>query len=96
MFPGLTTKLSEETVASTTSITVKADLVKITGNTAIETIKPQFGGGFSGVIFAVPVDNTVATVTTGNIAIAVTMPLGRTTVLTYSKATGKWYPGAIS
>jgi hypothetical protein len=48
------------------------------------------------VIFAVPVDNTVATVTTGNIAIAVTMPLGRTTVLTYSKATGKWYPGAIS
>lgn len=96
MFPGLTTKLSESTVASTTSITVTTDLVRVTGTTSIATIKPNFGGGFSGVAFLVPVDGTVATLTTGNIMKAVSMPQNQVCVLVYSKKDSKWYPGAIS
>ena len=96
MFPGLTTKLSEETLASAASISPSKDLVKLTGNTAVATIVPHFGGGFSGVLFVVPVDNTVATLTTGNISLAVTMPQNRVTVLVYSKEENTWYPGAIS
>jgi len=97
MFPGITTKLSEDSVASTTSITCKADLIRITGTTNIATITTgKFGGGFSGVLFLVPVDGTVNTVTTGNIAVAVAMAQNRVTVMVYSKKTGVWYPGAIS
>jgi len=96
MFPGTTTKLSEELLASAASISPKHDMVRLSGSTAIATIVPEFGGGFSGVLFLVPVDGTLGLLTTGNIAIAVTMAQNRVTVLVYSKAAGVWYPGAIS
>ena len=96
MIPGITTKISESVVASTTSIDAKTDLLRVTGTTNIATIKPYFGGGFSGIIVIVPTDGTVNTVTTGNISVAVAMPQNRATVLVYSKVAGVWYPGAIS
>ena len=96
MFPGLSTKISEESLASAASISPTKDLVRLTGNTTLATIVPPLQGGFSSVIFVVPVDAAVSTTTTDNIAAAVAMPQSRITVLTYSKVTGKWYPGAIS
>jgi len=96
MIPGLTTKLSEEVIASAATIYPKTDLVRVTGTTNIATITPAFGGGFSGILFVVPVDGTVNTVTTGNILVAVAMPVNRATLLVYSKVANKWYPGAIS
>jgi hypothetical protein len=96
MFPGQTTRLSEDVVASTTSITASADLLRITGSTAIATIQPRFGGGFSGIVVLVPTDGAVGLLTTGNIAVAVTMPQNRATVLCYSKKADEWFPGAIS
>ena len=96
MFPGLTTKLSEDTVASAASVTVRADLIRVTGSTAIANILPQFGGGFSGICFLVPVDGALGLLATGNIAVALTMAQNQVTVLVYSKRFGKWFPGAIS
>lgn len=96
MFPGTTTKLSEDLIASAATVTVKADLVRITGSTAIATINPNFGGGFSGIVILVPTDGTLGLLTTGNIAIAVTMAQNRATVLVFSKKTSTWYPGAVS
>lgn len=97
MFPGSTTKLSEELIASATTIYPKADLIRLSGTTAVATIVPTFGGGFSGILFIVPITaGGVATTTAGNIAAVVTMPINQVTVLVYSKLTGKWYPGAIS
>lgn len=96
MIPGLTTKLSEETLASATSINPTKDLVLLSGSTALATIVPHFGGGFSGILVLVPLSSTIGLVTSGNIAIAVTMAVGRATVLVYSKSQGVWYPGAIS
>lgn len=96
MFPGLTTKLSETLVASATTIDAKADIVRLTGTTAIATINPYFGGGFSGIVIIVPTGGAVATTTAGNISAVVTMPDLRATVLVYSKEDGLWYPGAIS
>jgi len=96
MFPGLTTKLSEETLATAATIEPRADLVKLTGTTSIATIIGQFGGGFSGIMLVVPLDGTVATLTTGNIAAAVSMPASQVTVLVFSKEEQLWYPGAIS
>ena len=96
MFPGTTTKISESTVASAATIDVQSDLVHLTGATSVATIRPNFGGGFSGIIIIRPTDGTVATLTTGNIAVAVSMAVDRATVLVYSKITETWYPGAIS
>jgi len=95
MIPGTTSKLSESTLASASSITPLTDLVNLTGSTAIATIVPPYGG-FSGILILTPKDGTLGLLTTGNIAIAVTMPLNRATVLVYSKANNVWYPGAIS
>lgn len=97
MIPGLMSRLSESIVASTTTVTIKSDLVTMTGTTAVATIVPPPGqGGQSTVIFIVPVDGSIATTTAGNIAKAVTMVQNQTCVFTYSKQTAKWYPGAIS
>jgi hypothetical protein len=95
MQSGFVSRLSEEEIASAATISPKADLVKVTGSTSIATINPPFAG-FSGIIVIVPTASNVATLTTGNISLAVTMPVGRATVLVYSKATETWYPGAIS
>ncbi len=97
MYPGKITRLGgPETVATTTTISPTSDLVMLTGTTSIETILPPFLGVAPGVMFFVPVTDTVSTVTTGNIAIAVTMALKRVTVMVYNQVTNKWYPGAIS
>jgi hypothetical protein len=96
MIPGTTSKLSESLIASTTTITVKTDLVRLSGSTAIATINDQFGGGFGGILFIMPTASTIATTTAGNIAKVVSMPSLQVTVFVYSKATGLWYPGAIS
>lgn len=96
MIPGTTTKLSEDVLASAATIYPKADLIRLTGSTAVATIVPNFGGGFSGILILVPTDGTLGLLTTGNIAVAVTMAEDRATVLVYSKAAGVWYPGAIS
>ncbi len=96
MIPGTTTKLSESGVTATTSIDVKTDLIRVTGTTSIATIVGHFGGGFSGILFIVPLTGSLATTTAGNIAKVVTMLSNQVTVLVYSKSTSLWYPGAIS
>ena len=96
MFPGLTTKLSEATVASTTQISVKTDIILLTGSTAIAELIPNFGGGFSGIVFLIPLDGTVGLTTAQNISAAVTMAAERVTMLVYSKTEQTWYPHALS
>lgn len=96
MFPGTTTKISETVMASAATIDAKTDLIRLTGSTAVATIHPNFGGGFSGILILVPTDGTLGLLTTGNIAVAVTMAQNRATLLAYSKVAGVWYPGAIS
>ena len=96
MFPGITTKLSEEVLASGATISPKADLVRLTGTTAIATIVPSFGGGQAGILFLVPTGGNVQTTTTGNIMNAVTMVDEQVCMLVYSADEGKWHAGPIS
>lgn len=96
MIPGLTTKLSEETLASADTIDPKSDLVNVTGTTSIATITPHFGGGFSGMLVLVPLDGSVTLTTTGNIAVVHTMAQNKATLLVYSKKNNKFYPHALS
>lgn len=99
MFPGLTTKLSEQTIALSTTIAPKADLVRVTSTavtTVVATIVPPFGG-FSGIIVLVnDSGNPINLVTTGNIELAVVALLDNASkVLVFSKLSGKWYPHSV-
>ncbi len=95
MFPGLTTRLSESEIASAATIEPVTDLVGLTGSTAIATITPPYAG-FSGIMILVPKDGTIGLLTTGNIALAVTIPQNQNCVIVYSQKDEVWYPGAIS
>lgn len=99
MFPGYTTKVSEEIVALSTTISPKKDVIHVTdttATTAVATIVPPFGG-FSGIMVVINRSgNAITTVTTGNIANAVSIPVDQPCVFIFSKLTALWYAGAIS
>ncbi len=97
MIPGLMSKLSESTVASTTTVTFKSDIVYVTGSTSIATIRAPGQGGFSTVVFVIATNAAgFATTTAGNIALAVSVTTSKATVFVYSFKNSLWYPGAIS
>lgn len=95
-WPGFTTKLSEEVLASGATINPKSDIVRLTGTTTIATINPNFGGGFGGLLFLIPTGGNIQTTTSGNIMNAVTMVDEQVCVLVYVRQEGKWHAGAIS
>mgnify|MGYP006887609663 CR=1 FL=1 len=90
MFPGLTSKASEATVASATAITAKTDILKVTGSTQIETINPNFGGGFSGFLVLIPTDGAVVLGTSGNILVGITAAQNRAVFLMFVRSLSKW------
>lgn len=92
MFPGFTSKCSESIVASATSIIVNTDIVRVTGNTQIDTIKSNFGGvGFSGFLVLIPTDGAVTLGAGGNINVGIAMAQNRAVFLVYSKLAAKWF-----
>jgi predicted phosphoribosyltransferase len=96
MIPGLQSKLSEEVVASATSISVRTDLVIVTGTTAIATISPPRQGGAGTILILVPISGAVSTTTAGNIGKVVAMVQFQSCTFVWSKSQQKWYPGPIS
>jgi hypothetical protein len=97
MIPGITTKISESTLVTATTITPLTDLVIVTGTTNVATIvpPPNWGGVSAGVMILVSTSG-FSTVTTGNIALAVTLAAGKTCLFVYSQTQSTWYPGTIS
>ena len=95
MFPGSTTKLSESTLASAATISVKTDVVYLTGTTGVNTITPNFGGGYSGITWFICTDGAVAFGTSGNIQKAATSVQNQALAMIFSKRLGKWFPGPL-
>jgi hypothetical protein len=99
MIPGSTSKCSEQALAAATTIYAKSDIVNVsdtTTTTDIATIVPHFEG-FGGVLLLANTSGgNLGLTAAGNIAVARTIPDKMLVVLAYSKATGKWYPSAIS
>jgi hypothetical protein len=99
MIPGLTTKISEELISLTSTISPASDLVHVTSTvstTVLLTIRPPFGG-FSGIMVILNRSgNNITTLTTGNIVTAITIGQNVPVVLVYSKLTDKWYVGALA
>lgn len=91
MIPGSVSKLVESVVASAASISVKSDLVKVTGTTQINTIVPGLGTMQPQFLVLVPVDGAVVLGTSGNISVGITAAVNRAVFLVYLKSTSKWH-----
>jgi len=90
MIPGTQSKLSESVVASATSISVKTDIVRITGSTTIQTIlSPLQSSGM--MVILIPVDGAVSLGTSGNILVGIAMAQNRAVWLVWNKGAAKWY-----
>ena len=98
MFPGRQSKVTEENVASATTINVKSDLIRITGSTQIETIlSPLLLSGQGGVVvYVVAVDGAVVIGTSGNVLVGVTLTQNRLYTLVYSNVVDKWYIHSVA
>lgn len=91
MIPGVTTKLTESTVASAATIDAKTDIVLVTGTTGVNTIRPNFGGGqFSGLLVLIPQGATLVLGTSGNILVGITAVINRPVFMVYVKSLAKW------
>ena len=91
MIPGTTSKLSETTVASAATIDAKSDVVVVTGTTQINTINPNFMGGFGGFLILVPTNAAGVTLgTSGNILVGIAAVQNRGVHMNYVKSLGKW------
>lgn len=92
MIPGIVSKLSKSTVASAASITVKTDVVRITGSTQINTIlSPLQNNPDDTMVILIPVDGSVILGTSGNILVGITMAQNRAVWLVWDEVAGKWY-----
>jgi hypothetical protein len=89
MIPGSQSKLSEAIVASAATISVKTDIVSVTGSTQINTILSPLMGSNTMVVL-VPVDGSVILGTSGNILIGITMVINRAVWLVWNKRVAKW------
>lgn len=90
MIPGMTSKLSESTLASAATISPKTDVVLVTGSTAINNIVPSFGGGFGGFVILIPTAGAVTLGTSGNILVGLAMAQNRAVMLVFVRSLGKW------
>lgn len=95
MLPGQMSKLTQGKLTTTAAtIAPLHDYVRLTGTTSIATITPppHFQASGGGILFLIPTGGDVALLTTGNIALAVTMTSKKVTVLVYDTSTSLWYP----
>ena len=79
------------TIASAATIQPQTPVVFVSGTTNVVTITPppEMVGG--GQITIIPT-GIFATTTAGNIALATTAVVSKALIMTYDKATNKWYP----
>lgn len=92
MIPGTMSKLTESVVASAASITVKTDVVRVTGSTQINTILSPLQDSPGGtMVILIPTAGSIVLGTSGNILVGITMAQNRAVWLVWNKGAGKWY-----
>jgi hypothetical protein len=101
MIPGTVSKTSEKNLfALATTIAPQTDVIRVTDTTSttvVTTIRPAFGGVHGQFLVLINVSGAnITTLTTGNIATAVTIGQNVATLLVFSPSAGKWYPGALA
>jgi hypothetical protein len=82
---------SAPTIASATTIQPTTPVVFVSGTTDVVTITPPVEMVGGGQITIIPT-GLWSTTTAGNIALATTAVVSKALIMTYDKATDKWYP----
>jgi hypothetical protein len=97
MIPGYgSTRMKEEVVASATTITIKGDLIRLTGTTAVATILSPMNVGRDGfLIFIYTPDAGVTINAAGNVAVSQALVTNRLYAYAFSVLAGKWIPHAV-
>lgn len=91
MIPGSVSKLSESSVASADTITAKSDIVYVTGNVQVNTIRPGLGSAQSQFLILVPITAGGITLgTTGNVLVGIAAAVNRSVYMVWSKQLQKW------
>lgn len=97
MIPGYgSSRLKEESVASAATITVKADLIRITGTTQIDNIFTPLNVGRDAYLIFVYTNGAGVTISAaGNVAVAQALVTNRLYVYVFSTLAGKWIPHGV-
>ena len=99
MIPGYgSTRLSEQVIASAASITVKADLIRLTGTTQVDNIlgPPTNMGRDASMIFIYTPDAGVTISAAGNVAVSIALVTNRVYCYIFSFLAAKWIPHATT
>lgn len=98
MIPGYgPSKLREEVVASAAAITVKGDLIRLTGNTQVDNIYcPLLLGRGGALFFIYASDGAVTLSNAGNIAVSQSLAQNRLYAYVWSSLAGKWIPHGVA
>lgn len=97
MIPGFgSSRMKEESVASAASITVKADLIRITGTTQVDNILSSFLNGSGGLLIFVYTNGAGVTLSAaGNIAVSQALVTNRLYAYAWSDLAQKWIPHGV-
>lgn len=97
MIPGFgPSKLREEVVASAATITVKGDLIRLTGNTQVDNIFCPLTLGRGGIlVFIYASDGAVTLSNAGNIAVSQSLAQNRLYAYVWSSLAAKWIPHGV-
>lgn len=98
MIPGYgASRVREESVASAATIVVKADLIRLTGTTQVDTILAPQNVGRDGVLIFLYTNGAGLTVSAaGNVAVSQALTTNRLYAYIFSTLAGKWIPHAIN
>lgn len=102
MIPGIVSKLSSQMVSLTNTLPVTSDIIRVTSTTlttVLTTLQIKSGkaGADGGLVIIINTSGaSITTLTTGNIATAVTIGQNVATIMAYAPVIGKWYPGALA
>lgn len=97
MIPGSVSKLSERVISLTNSVQVASDIIRVSSTattTVLTTLLSRVVAGqtVGGLLFLVNSSGgNITTLTTGNIAVAMTIADKNMAVLVFSPSSGKWH-----
>lgn len=94
MIPGHgSSRLKEESIASAATITLKADLVRITGTTQVDNMLSPVNMGRDGLLVFVYTNGAGVTLSAaGNIAVSQALVTNRLYAYVWSSLANKWLP----
>lgn len=97
MIPGYgSSRLKEDVVASAATISIKADLIRLTGTTQVDTMLSPINMGRDGfLVFIYTPDAGVTISAAGNVAVSQALVTNRLYAYVFSVLAGKWIPHGV-